>query len=267
MHWDATDPVGVRSFRYFFVLEMHSCSGFLELECFVNLLSLCRKILNTILSTDARQAVVSYLSFSLRYVLGKATRRGRKWWFTTTSSGSISWLFNSYYIRLCCIRDDKYDMDPTTANGIISSVGGWRQPPALSSCYALTDHRCHTFSNDRTRSSEKCHQRVVFYIYFLYCSRHLLVTALPTGKEINENKEEFKKKLNPRTIKMIQLVSLPVYNQQRPPQWLMIQRYLMKSKIACLSFQNSASFSLWDLHCTVFFTFLLKVISVYSDRR
>ena len=228
----------MRSFWVFLALAMYSCSGFLEL---VNLLSLCMKILNNILSTDAGQAVVSYfvvLYYSLRYVLGKASRRGRKWWFTTTSSGSISWLFNSYSFHPCCIRDDKYDMDPTTANGINSFIGGWWQSSALSSCYALTDHCCHSLSNDDTLSSENMSPACCFLHFFSLLSRHLLVTALLTGKEINENKEGFKKKLNPRTIKMIQPVSLPVYNQQRPPQWLMIQRYLMKSKTACLSFQT-----------------------------
>lgn len=204
------------------------------LVIFVNLLSLCMKILNKILSTHARQAVLSYF-----VVLGKASaRRGRKWWFTTTTSGSISWLFNSCSIHPCCTRDCKHDVDPTTANGINSSIGAWRYSPALSSSYALTGHCCHTLSNDDTLSSKKMSPECCFLHFFLYRSRHLPGTALPTGKEINENKGEFKKKLNPRMIKMIQLVSLPVYNQQRPPQWLMIQRYLMKSKIASLSFQT-----------------------------
>lgn len=104
----------------------------------------------------------------------------------------------------------------------------------------------------------------VFDLSSLYCSRHLLVTALPTGKEINENTEDFKKKLNLKTITMIQPVSLPVYSQQRRPQWLMIQLYWMKSKIACLSklcVLLSVRLPLYN-----FFTFYLKVISLQTDR-
>lgn len=106
-----------------------------------------------------------------------------------------------------------------------------------------------------------------FYLSFLYCPRHLLVTALPTGKEINENKEDFKKKLNPRTIKMIQPVSLPVYTQQRRPQWLMIQLYLMKSKTASLSFQALHP-SVCETSTVYFFHISLKSdVSVFWSRR
>ena len=78
-------PAGVRSFRVFFCFGnafMFGLFGTGILVIFVNLLSLCMKILNKILSTHAGQAVVSYfvvLYYSLRYILGKASaRRGRK---------------------------------------------------------------------------------------------------------------------------------------------------------------------------------------------
>lgn len=160
------------------------------LVIFVNLLSLCMKILNKILSTHARQAVLSYF-----VVLGKASaRRGRKWWFTTTSSGSISWLFNSCSIHPCCTRDCKHDVDPTTANGINSSIGAWRYSPALSSSYALTGHCCHTLSNDDTLSAaKKCHQSVVFYIFFVIVPGTCPSQHYQQGKRSTKTKESSKR--------------------------------------------------------------------------